>query len=80
MQLLNEETQKSKQIEKAPQMEILERKKLVEETQKQEEQLKEMAAEQKELLLQARLSLEQIRFREKLLDQLYHKIRKKYRL
>ena len=46
----------------------------------QEKNFKELAKEQQELLLQSRLSLEQIQFREKLLDNLYKKIQKKYRL
>lgn len=46
----------------------------------QEQRLKKIAAEQQQILLQSRLSLEQIKFREQLLDQLYQKIRKKYQL
>jgi hypothetical protein len=61
-------------------LEAMHQKEIVEETREQGEELKKMAAEQKELLLQSRLSLEQIKFREKLLEQLYAKIQKKYRL
>lgn len=44
----------------------------------QETNWKQMAAEQQELLVQSRISLEQIKFREEVLDNLYHKIKKKY--
>ena len=46
----------------------------------EEEAMQKVSAQQQEILAQSRVSLEQIKFREKLLDQLYHKIRKKYRL
>ena len=46
----------------------------------EEQVLKQLAAEQQEILAQSRVSLEQIKFREQLLEQLYHKIRKKYDL
>lgn len=45
-----------------------------------EMQMQELAQEQQEILAEAKVSLEQIKFREKLLDGLYQKIRRKYGL
>ena len=42
--------------------------------------MQELAQEQQEILTEAKMSLEQIKFREKLLDGLYQKIRRKYGL
>ncbi len=44
----------------------------------EESDFKKMAAEQQELLIQSKLSLEQIKFREQLLENLYNKMEKKY--
>lgn len=46
----------------------------------QEQSLRKLAAQQQEILTKSQVSMEQIQFREKLLEQLYHKIRKKYRM
>ncbi|BBM83005.1 hypothetical protein [Candidatus Uabimicrobium amorphum] len=46
----------------------------------EEMQMRELAQEQQTILSEAKMSLEQIKFREQLLDGLYQKIRRKYGL
>ncbi|WP_372369886.1 hypothetical protein [Candidatus Uabimicrobium sp. HlEnr_7] len=46
----------------------------------EEMQMRELAKEQQTILSEAKMSLEQIKFREQLLDGLYQKIRRKYGL
>lgn len=46
----------------------------------EEADFKKMAIEQQDLLVQSKLSMEQIKFREQLLDNLYKKMEKKYHL
>ncbi len=46
----------------------------------EQEQVKAMANEQQELLAKAEMGLEQIHFKQKLLDNFYRKIQKKYRM
>lgn len=62
------------------QFEITQQQEEVRQKSQQEEMLKKLMTEQQEILAKSRVSLEQIKFREQLLEQLYHKIRKKYRL
>ncbi len=54
--------------------------KKIEKQKENKEEIEQLLQEQKELLIQSRLSLEQIKFREKLLNGLYQKIQKKYRM
>lgn len=42
--------------------------------------IKQIATQQQELLVESKMSLEQIKFREQLLDKLYQKIKEKYEL
>lgn len=53
-------------------------KKEIQQQLQEELEFKKLAAERQELLVQSRMSLEQIKFREQLLDNLYQKIKKKY--
>jgi hypothetical protein len=62
------------------QFEVTQQQNDVQQKSKQEETFKTLVAEQEEMLARSRASMEQIKFREQLLEQLYHKIRRKYRL
>ncbi len=58
--------------------ELEQQKKLIREQLEQEQEFKKMATEQQELLIQSKLSLEQIKFRQQLLEHLYQKMAQKY--
>ncbi len=60
--------------------EVDKEKKVIRAKLEEEIDFKKMAIEQQELLIQSKLSLEQIKFREKLLDNLYKKMQEKYKI
>jgi hypothetical protein len=67
-------------VENARNIKATEQQQELQQKTEEEEQIKKLALEQQEMLMQSRVSLEQIKFREKLLDELYQKIKKKYKI